>query len=481
MTTYAREANPRLVSAEIFTASVCNLECSYCYIPKNQEMIEYHRKILDALRNNTYVQILKDTFGDELEALGFWGTEPTLILNELAPKIKDYLEAFPKLVYIGFSSNFVSNIDSISNFVDALSLVADRQIKLSVQVSIDGPAWITDPGRGKGVTEKILKNVEKLLSNLKNSKSEYIQIEIIFKATVDNENIELMVQDKEKLVEWFNFFAELFEKNKKGLEEIKNIYVSSVNSMTPTLVVPGKYSTYDGKVLAEYFKELRRMGKEIREGRLEVFQPSAFSLNDYVLRFAELLNNFDDVIQSTTNTTCSGFDSQAGVDFNSYLVPCHRLFLFNDDKYIQTMVDQNIEEWEVSRASKNILQNIKKYFMPRSDKPKDVARYWYVSRGYHDFASFRYGATYNMIKELAAAGQASEIYLEDDYLTFLLAVFLNTRMSCPAENYLNTGSLHLNPVSLIRLFANGAFEEVLAEYFDATEYYENQKEENCYV
>ena len=68
-----------------------------------------------------------------------------------------------------------------------------------------------------------------------------------------------------------------------------------------------------------------------------------------------------------------------------------------------------------------------------------------------------------MLIELALAGQADPIYLESEIMRELFALFINVSISCPMENLLNTGSVHLQVVSLLRLFANGAFQEILKE------------------
>ncbi|GAI99331.1 unnamed protein product [marine sediment metagenome] len=63
--------------------------------------------------------------------------------------------------------------------------------------------------------------------------------------------------------------------------------------------------------------------------------------------------------------------------------------------------------------------------------------------------------------ELALAGQAGHQYLENGELSTLFALFVTTGLSCPIENILNTGSIHLTPLSLLRMFGNGGFRELL--------------------
>ncbi|GAI93613.1 unnamed protein product, partial [marine sediment metagenome] len=43
----------------------------------------------------------------------------------------------------------------------------------------------------------------------------------------------------------------------------------------------------------------------------------------------------------------------------------------------------------------------------------------------------------------------------------LFGLFVSTGLSCPIENMLNTGSIHLTPLSLLKMFGNGAFQELI--------------------
>jgi hypothetical protein len=71
-----------------------------------------------------------------------------------------------------------------------------------------------------------------------------------------------------------------------------------------------------------------------------------------------------------------------------------------------------------------------------------------------------------MMIELARAGQADPIYETDADLRDLFAIFCNACLSCPMENLLNTGSIHISVVSLLRLFGNGAFREIVRKYYE---------------
>jgi len=90
----------------------------------------------------------------------------------------------------------------------------------------------------------------------------------------------------------------------------------------------------------------------------------------------------------------------------------------------------------------------------------------YILRNYHDFTRLKNSYIITMLKELALAEQANKKYFENDEFCLMFAIFINSALACHAENLLNTGVVHFNPVSIIRLFANGAFSEVLKDYYE---------------
>ena len=144
---------------------------------------------------------------------------------------------------------------------------------------------------------------------------------------------------------------------------------------------------------------------------------------------------------------------------------CHRTFLFNNKNYLDKVFDEGkYDAWDVSKLNRGIVKNMGKYLVVNKDSTeRNKARYLYTIRGYHDSVMLKISTTSQMINSLAKIGQINKIYGESEELCHMLAVFLNTKMSCPVEAYLNTGSLHLNPISLVRIWGNGAFERILSD------------------
>jgi hypothetical protein len=158
--------------------------------------------------------------------------------------------------------------------------------------------------------------------------------------------------------------------------------------------------------------------------------------------------------------TCSGGDSNSGLGKNLHI--CHRSFYLDEENYVESILKQKgIENWDISLFNKGTIDFMRKYYMVDTEQKPEVTRFLYIMRNYHDFWRFQIGYIRAMMIELALAGQVDREYLKNENLNVLFALFANTGLSCPIENLLNTGVSHFTPLSLIRLFGNGAFQEIL--------------------
>jgi len=393
-----------------------------------------HKRIANNL--DTYITHLKTVYGSNLTHIGFWGTEPTLTLDKI--DVLELLNAFPKLKSISFSTNLIKEPVSILEFIDKL-IASERELEFKFQVSIDGPAFITDANRVEGATEKIHQHLMFLARRLNYKDLRRVKIKIPYKATLTMDNIRMLNRKSILIDDYFAFFDFLTSEFNDLCKKVK-----LEGNAAPSLVVPGKYTSNDGKELAKLFRHLRMMRYP----------------NMYVGRLTRLLKYNNEIGIKPSMFTCSGGDSNLGVDIDGDVHICHRSFYFNQDEYIKSVLSSdNIENWDVSLFKKGRIKMMKKWFIPDVNK---LTRFEYVMRNYHDFWRFKLSYVIAMLKELVYAGQANRCYLNDKMAT-VFALFVNSGLSCPAENLLNTGVVHLSPVSMIRLFANGAFEEMLNE------------------
>ncbi len=430
----------RLVSAEQFTAASCNLNCKYCYIPKSNSMKSLNKKIVEELGQDNWLDNLENVYGRSLTHFGLWGAEPTLTLGKVS--FEKLLERFPDLKEISFSTNLMANYKIIAKFAIELDRICNRRINLKPQISLDGPDFVTDINRVKGAAEKIPHNFIGVVETLNKVELEHIEIEFRMKSTLTMDNIRLLNSEPGKIKEYFNYFEKIEEDFK---ETNKNKKVKFVNSCSPSLCVPGKYTSEDGKELGIFFRHLREMKYP----------------NAYVFRLNRLFDFQNELSTKPSMFTCSGGDSNLGIGIKNDMHLCHRSFFFNYPEYIESILSQNnMDNWDVSLFKEDRINFINDRFIVDTSDEKEKARFFYVMRNYHDFWRLRISYVVAMLNELVLAGQASKCYL-DEKLAILFAIFVNTGLSCPMENILNTGCIYFTPISLLRLFANGAFEELL--------------------
>ena len=437
----------RLKAAEQFSSGVCNLKCAYCYIPKSEEMHSLHKEIIEKISGEDWLDSVEEIYGKELEFLGLWGTEPTLTLDYIP--IEKALQRFPKLKSISFSTNMLAKVDSNLRFIEKMQKVG-REIEFKCQISVDGPAFITDVNRVKGAAAKIPENFLNLVKKLNKISFDNIKVRFDVKATLSLDNIRGLNKKPKKIKEYFDYFDGI-EKAFKQVNKHKNVIFNNCSS--PTLMVPGKYSSNDGKDLAKFFELLKEMKYP----------------NTYVFRLKRIFDYESELSTKPSMFSCSGGDSNLGVGIKDDLHICHRSFFFNHKQYIDSILKMSdMKNWDVSLFDEGKIDLINKNFIIDSKNEKEKTRFLYVMRNYHDFWRLKISYTVAMLKELVACGQVSEVYSNED-LAVTFGLFINIGLSCPMENLLQTGVVHLSPTSTFRLFANGAFEVILRQVLEQYE------------
>jgi len=281
-----------LVASEVLTSGWCPLQCSYCYIPKTKEMKDLHLEIIKELKTRNRIERMKEMkkkYGVRLEHLGAWGTEPLLTMRYI--DLREWKKEFPELKTFAYSTSMM--LKPVPVIDEKVKEAKDLRISIKNQVSLDGPKWITDKNRVGGSTDGIIKNTKWLVEEL--NKIDFdTYFEISFKATWSIDNIRQMVEHPELIHEVFEFFSnlvnELRKKNKK-----KNVVIRDFAG--GTLVVPGKYTSEDGKVLAKFFEYLYKFGYP----------------NNYTYRLMRILD-WGKELHKVRMFTCSAMDSQFGFD-----------------------------------------------------------------------------------------------------------------------------------------------------------------------
>jgi len=408
-------------SLEILTTAWCPFSCKYCYIPKTPMMTKMHNELVNNLND-----LIKEASRLNVKYIGFWGTEPTLTLDKI--NIEDLLKN-PNLETISFSTSMMYNPQAIKDFI---LRVAPRNVKVRIQVSLDGPSFITDKNRMKGASEKIPNNLQDLINSLQNSELGKTAVEVRFKATLTIDNLKEMNADPFLIDEYVKYFTNI-ENDLIASNKNRNIMIAR-GTYCPTMMVPGKYTSSDGKVFSEFIRNC--------------YEHNLKTAYHYRLR---RVYDFAYELHKKRMFTCSGGDSNFGFDGSFHI--CHRSFYLNKREYIESVLSSDVENWDVSHFRRGNIELVNRYIC------RDPLRMKYVLRGHHDFWKLDVSMVISKLKELLAVGQISPAY-SDEKLALKFAVFTQCGLDCPMESLLNCGSIHIVPVSLVRLFCNGAFEEL---------------------
>lgn len=427
--------NNKICAIQQLTSANCPLHCNYCYIPKTPYMKEYNERIEQQMKDSPV--LLPDSIRPNIKYLSLWGTEPLVTIDVFTDNFKSYINSYPNLKNISFSTSLVLGIDKLVRFIKESS---KHNLNLDIQISIDGPEFITDINRFKGASELIPNNLIKCIEQLQDKK---YRCKFRWKATLTMDNLREMVSSKDKFDEYFKYFKSISDR----FDDVNtNPNLSLNRSYFPTLMVPGTYTKEDGMIFAEFQKML--------------VDNNEYSTYDY--RLKRLFDFEKDLTNKRTMFTCSGGDTQYGLDDEGNLHPCHRTFYLNDVKYLSFLNNEfDIDNWDVANETQGTLDVVNRFITK-----DDFDRVELVLRGYHDYWSHSIHTTIVLLKELAIAGQVSKEYLTNDILCYILAIYVHTAFSCPVENILNNGTPYITTISELRLLGNGAMKQLLRRYHD---------------
>ena len=185
----------------------CNLQCKYCIEKKSnkawsishpQDYSIYIDKLLELNIKN------KET----LEAIELLGGEPLLGMLDFINFLPQFIETFPNLHEIRFSTNgtFEQTSDLIKMLTRIIAENTDRQFDIKIQLSVDGPKELNDNNRGTGTTEALLKNM--VYYSIFNN----VHLKVNTNSTFYRQNLFSFIS-YEDVENWFNFFLNNFPEN----------------------------------------------------------------------------------------------------------------------------------------------------------------------------------------------------------------------------------------------------------------------------
>jgi len=438
-----KKAGGRVKDINIFFSAKCNMNCAYCYIPKTKYLNKVNEKVRESLINGSIVKNIKSFVDPEdMSTVSLWGAEPTLNSDCAEKFFSDLFKEFPMIDTVEFSTNTLLGCEYILEIVDAVDkcsykLKNPENIGVDIQISLDGPAWITDANRHPNATAKIIKVYKSLVDEFSVRKYGNLKkVNIHFKPTLTCENMREMNNDLNKLVGWYKFFEELVDYRRKCKK--KHGVLGYIPAPLPTIVTPGKHTSEDGKQLAQWIRNTKGVDtSQFKYYKQPLFTQPLTKVKHFIEINQEVAGRFHEL-------TCGGADASFALGVQNDIHPCHRNFICNS--YLE------YPSAKERLASRNLVVEV--------GDDTNLLRLLYITRGYHDFFSARAAFITAAVKRLAMCGQADEIYLYNDDLCMLLGVALSG-ITCYIGSVVESTSVHLPMLSLIRLLANGAFQELL--------------------
>jgi len=413
----------------IFGGAKCTLECKYCYIKKTEEIKNMDKDLMKWLEDPQIPDIINT---DEVTVLSLWGGEPTLHLDIIADNFDKYKTLFPNLTDVSISSN-MTYPKHFDKFAKALS---ENKLGLSLQISDDG--LFNEENRGFK-TETLMNNTIKIIKTIAKHKCNFTYH---FKSTGSIDNFKTLTND-DKAFEYFSHFNEFAGMIKEVVGD--NFVPMGIGE---SIICPGAYTSNDGKIFSDY---LNNTYKLISDGKFKDLK-NIIPILVYTDRWLNSIDRMKDFTNRQREFTCSAGDSNVSIDTMNGMHLCHRPLYFVYDAHVKSIASlDNDDNDDVDYLKSGIVDVYKKYYKLDHKFMK------LHLRSLHDNHTHRICNATATIMEAACSDQISPIY-KDKRAAEVLALFLNACSYCPIENFFITSSWHITPLSVIRLFGNGAFE-----------------------
>lgn len=416
----------------LYFSSDCNMACKYCQINKHKPcMAANNDEMREKMLSGEYARNIIERFKplrDTINSISLWGMEPTINGDLFCEAAFPLLDEFEHVESLMFSTNSWLGFLRIYDFIgalDAYNRSRNRNIRLDLQVSLDGPAWINDASRRKGTTDNTLDVIRKLVTQLPHDLT--VEVYLHTKPTLDVSFMREMVADNAKLLEWYHFFDHL---QTEMAALCDNPHIRLELAQTPTLVNPGEHTQEDGRTLAAFLHALRNIDTA-------QFKNYQHPLIYQVLRGISEALECRNYSEAAHWGCCSAGRYTANVDMNGDLFSCHGLFSYGYMK----------PDASITKAH-------------TTTQDKDAQRLQYVDLLWSQYPESRRAFADIIIRSLAEEGQIDRCYRTSKDMRDLLYYALGG-VYCQYGHLEMTQSMWAYCTSQFKYFGNGAVQEIV--------------------
>ena len=436
-----------IISISLISSTTCNLNCSFCYLHKNESYKLYDKIVREHWANGKYIINAYNTVKafpadpNNVEVCQLWGGETLLNIDDVTKNIQLFYKYFPNVKEWKISTNFLVNIDKFMDFLKEIDNNTKKDTLISLQVSIDGPPGEYCEQGHNGDWEIYKKNFFHLTTLVNNYKFNHIYINITINATVSRE---LYLKKFSDYNEMKHYVEEMYNLTKY----INDNCISRSINMELSYILPGMAQPYDdttedGKKFAEICKLWEKL-------KIECFPDLSYYFGFY--------NGCGPIIEDRPlfkpNAECTELKSCITINYDGSICECSGSYIDSFKPYQEELKKENrIKDLRAAQRRDKLTYN------PAKMTPEELEKHdWYVYYGYKNNSSTYMHLMMCLADELALSGQIPYRYHEDkEYLLKHISA-LSAINSCTRENLKETGISYLCPPSSLRRYLNGVLD-----------------------
>lgn len=434
--------------AIFYSCGICNLNCAYCQIDKNPALKIIDDRLEESFKSDYYFNQVKKYFPNrgQLRKIETWGGEPFLKMERMSNLIRQLVNYYYYFDSMFSSTNFSFPEwnDKFFNLMNVFGEFPERNFTFYLQLSVDGPEYINDRNRGKGVTEKCLNNFNQFIKLLPNQLPKNVKIDIVTKGTLDNRSI-MELDSKEKIIEYYQFLEENF------IDKIHKLDMDNViiHCCVPNTAVPSPVT----KEIGEHFAKICKWTREIESENLSY---GYFKYFDEITLFT---GKFDDNFSyCSPEHTCGTGRNMIGFLPDGVMATCHESFTHLVAEYKKDFGKfTNNSEKTISFEKYISNDDTCKYCMSDCQyKTHELQMSYFNNQG----TTFRLANMVLEIMTLALAGQVESKYINEEVALSAARSIQEKIAFCIKDNYNITGTFSIIPNGILKLLLNGALDYI---------------------
>lgn len=402
-----------IAQVSVLGSSICNLNCSYCYLHEQHYSNAYgllNQEIQQSWIDGTYAQNIRRVFKEiecdplEVQRFEIWGGEPLIQLENLTKSIGDIAKLFPNLTFFLIPTNWqlIKEEELMKMLIEIDKNLTPRRknkqkLQFHLQLSIDGPPgdFMTQghPGKWEIYKKNIINCCKQFSENQLNN------IEIIFEVhpTASKEVIFKNFSNTYDIGKYITYMQNFVDFINNTIEEYNVDYaIKAKQTIAPLVAVPAQMTVEDGAKIEELY-------------RISEYAQYLFTED---LKFGQhLYHHFTHCVNPSSVINQNGQCAESGlyglmINPDGTITECACSYIQHKEEYLKSLLAAGKdEEYRVS-----MLRN-RYFFNPigASDKEKEEFD-WYVLNGLRDTESTQISLTMAMVQELALSRQVDYSY-----------------------------------------------------------------------